>query len=125
MNWLFHNRDLAIKMSGMSIAQHRFADLLLTPEEKAEQKIPWRLPEELRVPYHFGYNNSSSLSTSYDRDVYLGLTQRDKSIYVDVLPEMAEFRWYPSDFEKLAHDQGVDKLYTSGGMDVWYVHALT
>jgi hypothetical protein len=124
MDWLFHNRNLDIKMSGMSIAQYRFADLLLTPEEKAEQKIPWRLPEELRVPYHFGYNNSSSLSTSYDKDVYLGLTQRDMSAYVDVLPEMAELRWYPSDFEKLEHDQGVDKLYTSGEFDVFYVHAL-
>jgi hypothetical protein len=124
MNWLFHNRDLDIKMSGMSIGQHRFADLLLTPEEKREQKIPRRLPEGLRVPFHFGYNNSSSLSTSYNEDVYLGLTQRDKSLYVDVLPEIAELRWYPSDFEKLEYDQGVDKLYSSGGMDVWYVHTF-
>ena len=123
MNWFFHNRDLAIKMSGMS-AQHRFADLLLTPEEKREQKIPWRLAEELRVPYHFGYNNYSSLSASYNKEVYLGLTQRDKSIYVDVLPEIAELRWYLNDFEKLEYDRGVDKLYTSGGFDVWYVHAL-
>jgi hypothetical protein len=123
MNWLFHNRNLDIKMSGMD-AQHRFADLLLTPEEKREQKIPWRLPEELRVPYHFGYDNHSSLSASYNEDVYLGRTQRDKSVYVDVFPEMAELRWYPRDFEKLEYDRGVDKLYTSGGMDVWYVHAL-
>ena len=123
MNWLFHNRNLDIKMSGISIAQHRFAALLLTPEEKREQKIPGRLPEELRVPYHFGYNNHSSLSASYNEEVYLGLTQRDKSIYVDVLPEIAELRWYPSDYEKLEHDLGVDKLYSSGGFDVWYVHA--
>ena len=124
MNWLFHNKDLNIKISGISIAQHRFADLLLTPEEKREQKIPRRLPEELRVPFHFGYDNHSSLSASYEKDVYLGLTQRDESIYIDVFPEIAELRWYPSDFEKLEHDRGVDKLYSNGGFDVWYVCTL-
>ena len=126
MNWFFHNRDLAIKISGISIAPGRFADLLLTPEEKRAQWLPWYwyLAEEAKAPYHFGYNNHSSLSASYNEDVYLGLTQRDKSIYIDVFPEIAELRWYLNDFEKLEHDRGVDKLYSSGGMDVWYVHAL-
>jgi hypothetical protein len=123
MNWLFHNKDLDIITSGISIGPGRFAELLLTPEEKREQKIPWRLPKELRVPFHFGYNNHSSLSASYNEEVYLGLTQRDKSVYVDAFPEMAEHRWYPRDFEKLEQDQGIDKLYTSGGFDVWYVPA--
>jgi hypothetical protein len=124
IDWLFKYRDLAIKMTGMSIAQYRFADLLLTPEEKAEQKIPWRLPEELRVPYHFGYNNPSSLSASYNEDVYLILTQRDESIYVDVFPEIAELRWHPNDFKRLKNDASLDKLYSNGGFDVWYIHAL-
>jgi hypothetical protein len=126
MNWLFHSRNLDIKISGISIAPGRFADLLLTPEEKRAQRFPgyWALAEEMKVPFHFGYNNHSSLSASYNENVYLGLTQRDKSIFVDVLPEIAELRWYLNDFEKLEYDRGVDKLYTSGGFDVWYVHAL-
>ena len=126
MNWLFHSRNLDIKITGISIAPGRFANLLLTPEEKRAQRLPgyWYLTEEAKAPFHFGYDNHSSLSASYNEDVYLGLTQRDKSIYADVLPEMAELRWYPSDFEKLEHDRGVDKLYSSGGFDVWYVHTL-
>ena len=124
MNWLFQNRDLDIKITSISIAQYRFSRLLLTPDELKAQKIPWQVPEELRVPRHFGYDNHSSLSASYEKDVYLGLTQKDKSVYVDVFPEMAECRWYPSDFEKLEYDRGVDKLYSSGEFDVWYIHHL-
>jgi len=124
MDWLFHNKDLDIKITSVSIAQYRFANLLLTPDEMKAQKIPWRLPEELRAPHHFGYDNHSSLSASYGKDVYLGLTQRDESIYVDVLPEIAELRWQPNDFEKLEHDRGVDRLYSSGEFDVWYVRTL-
>lgn len=124
MNWLFHNRDYDIKMTGISITPYRLANLLLTPEEQREQKVPWRLPEELTVPFHFGYDNHTSLSASYEKDVYLELMQRDKTIYVDTFPEMAEIRWYPSDFESLEDDVNLDKIYLNGGFDLWYIHAL-
>jgi hypothetical protein len=128
MKWYLYNRDFDIKITGISLTPYNFAKLLLTKDEREKMGPTGRLrqptPEELIVPFHFGYNNHSSLSTSYNIDAYLGLPQRVKSIYVDVYPEIAEYRWYPSDFEKLEHDPGLDKLYSSGGFDLWYIHAL-
>lgn len=122
MDWFFNNRDLQIEMSGISIAPGRFADLLLTPEEKINQGTYLKyLSEERIVPYHFGYNNHSSLSELYEKDTYLLITEKNKSYYLDVVPEMAKDRWYPSDFERLEIDWGVNKLYMNGEFDIWCV----
>jgi len=122
MDWFFNNRDFLIEISGISIAPGRFADLLLTLEEKRNQRIPWGyLSEEMIAPYHFGYNNHSSLSELYKKDTYLLITERDKSTYLDVFPEMAKYRWYPDDFERLESDWGVDKLYSNGEFYIWSI----
>jgi len=122
MQWFFNNRDLEIEISGISIAPGRFADLLLTPEEKRNQGIlSWYLSEKMMAPYHFGYNNHSSLSELYEKDAYLLITERDKSLYLDVYPELAKDRWYPSDFELLESDWGVDKLYSTGE---FYIYSI-
>lgn len=126
IDWFFNNRDLQIEISGISIAPGRFADFLLTPEEKKDQgSIPMYFLEETRAPYHFGYNNHLSLSELYKKDTYLLITERDKSIYLDVVPEMAEYRWYPCDFERLEIDWGVNKLYSNGEFDIWIIISNT
>ena len=122
MDWLFNNRNLDIDISGISIAPRRFADLLLTHEETIAQNVPYYLTTEQISPNHFGYDNNTFLSNSYENDIYLALTERDKMIYVDVYPDMAEFRWFVTDFEKLEYDSSVDKLYSNAGFDLWYVN---
>lgn len=125
MGWFVHNMDSRIGITGISIAPGRFADFLLTPEAKKNQIIPWYLSDEMKVSPHFGYNDHSSLSELYDKDVYLIIPRKNKSIYVDVVPEMAKDGWYPSDFDKLENDKGLDKLYMNGEFDVWYVNKNT
>ena len=122
MDWLFNHRNLDIDISGISIAPRRFADLLLTPEETIAQNVPYYLTTEQIAPNHFGYDNNIYLSNSYEKDIYLALTERDKTIYVDVYPEIAEFKWFSMDFEKLEYDTSVNKLYTNDGFDLWYVN---
>jgi len=75
-------------------------------------------------PYHFNYNNYTLLGESYTKSSYLTLNKQDRLLYTEVLPKIAEFRWYAKDFEKLEHDASVDKLYTNGGCDIRYIHAL-
>lgn len=122
MNWLFNNRNLDIDITGMTIAPKRLAELLLTSEEVRAQNVPYYLEGELIAPYHFGYDNDSLLSNSYEKDMYLALTDRDKSIYIDIFPEIAELRWTSTDFDKLEYDLSVDKLYSNDGFDIWYIN---
>jgi len=47
----------------------------------------------------------------------------DKVLYEEVYPEVRAFRFAPSDFEKLEHDPSVAKLYSNGGLDIYFIHA--
>ena len=51
------------------------------------------------------------------------LNKEDRLLYTEVWPEMARYRFYPQDFEKLEQDPNVDKLYISNGLDIWYIHS--
>lgn len=76
-------------------------------------------------PYHFNYNNSCYLGTGLSSDRYMILNKLDRHLYTDVWPEMAQYRWYLSDFIQLRSDSSVDRYYTNGETEIWYVHALS
>jgi len=76
-------------------------------------------------PYHFNYSNSNYAGTSFSSDQYMILNKLDRLQYVDVLPRMAQYRWYLSDFSRLPLDSSVDRYYTNGETEVWYIHALS
>jgi len=85
---------------------------------------PDYLELESWIPYHFGYDKYSMLGCSYLTDVYVVLTDLDRRLYVDVLPEIADIRMLPRDFVMLEHDPSVDKVYINGGLDVWCVESI-
>ncbi|MFZ2497814.1 MAG: hypothetical protein WAX23_03240 [Methanosarcina sp.] len=120
--WLFENRDLNTDITGINIAQFRFGDLLLTFEQARIQRLYWAIPDGLKVPYHFGYDNKSLLSNHYNQSLYMGIDEVDKLIYEDVFPEIAKIRWVPSDFEKLNWDSSLYKIYSSKKFEVFYIN---
>lgn len=111
MEWFFDTRNAktSLLVESLSEMMHRRGIIMRKLE----------LP-----PYHFNYNNCTALGESYTEDKYMALNKLDKLLYVEVWPEMAELRWYPSDYDKLEDDASLDKLYSNGGFDVWYVYAL-
>ena len=122
--WFFNNRDMQIEISGITFTPYRFADFLLDPEERKTQgSLPWSIWQNQRAPPHFGYNNHFSLSELYLKDTYLLITEKDKSTFSDVYPETTKDFWYPSDFERLESDYGLEKLYMNGEFDIWYINA--
>jgi hypothetical protein len=124
MSWFLHNRNTKVSISGRCIAPGRFADFLLTLDEREQQgNILWYIPKGLEPPSHFGYNNQSMLGQFYEEDVYLVLNEKDRMFYA-IYPEVTEYQLLPRDFVKLAEDPSVDHLYSNGGLDVWYVHAM-
>ncbi len=124
LDWFFDNKDTSIKITGISITVGRFADFLVPPDERsARRDIPVEaIPKELLAPYHFGYDKEPLLGKSYDESAYLILDEKDRVMYKDVFPEIENLRYSPADFEKLEQDQSVDKLYSSNGFDIYYIH---
>lgn len=125
MYWLLNNRDVDVQITGISVAPYRFVDLL-SPSEIERQNIPlWSIPEYLKIPSnHFGYNDTNSmLSKYYGSDVYLVILDKDKSIYVDIFPEMAKIRWTLDDFERINTDISVNKIYCDKELTVYRINS--
>jgi len=122
MKYYFESRDVSIPVSGITVAPGRFADVFLTPKEKIVQHLPnYLLLNQGKAPWHFGYDRFPSISTSYNRETNLIITQRDKGIYTDYFPDLAQYRFTVHDFERLNDDSGISHLYSNGGFDLWNI----
>jgi len=120
MDWLLHKRDITTDiLPGLKVSPEQFAWFLLTQDEHNNQR--GSLLVDLRLPYHFGYDNYKTLGQQFAEGTYMVLTDRDKSIYKDIYPEMAKIRFLPQDFEMVNSDITMDKLYTNTGSDVYSV----
>jgi hypothetical protein len=127
MDWFLHNGNSKENHTYLSETAFRFADLLLTPDERSKRTdISYSLVNhtELKIPFHFGYDKSEYFGSSYQQNLYFVVNQLDRSIYQDVYPEMAKIRFEPQDFSQLETDPSVDKLYTNAGFDTFFIHGL-
>jgi hypothetical protein len=119
MDFFFDHRNVTVPVTGLTAAPGRFSEMLLTPEERTAQRLRSRyLAEKDLVPWHFGYDRFPSVIFSYDQTTDLILTQRDKIIYTDYVPDMAKYRFLPRDFDRLDHDSGASLIYSNGGFDL-------
>jgi len=123
MDWFLHKKDTSIGSVQVHLLSSRYADLLLTPEEKERHEDIQGWFTFSRPPFHFGYPNYTTLGAFYAEDNYMVLGELDKVTYEEIMPQMAEFRFARGDFERLEHDPSLDKLYTNGEFDVWFIHA--
>lgn len=97
---------------------YRFADAILgNAEEDKRTDIEHSAPI---IPDHFDYVNHSTLGESYKKDKYAVIPKMDKIIYYTVWEAIGRF--YKEDFKRLESDESVDKLYSNGECDVWYIH---
>jgi len=124
MAYIYEHRDVDVPLSGITVAPGRFAHALLTPEERVVQRLPMYFENQV-APWHFGYDNYSTISSVYHEETDLAIKPADKIIYVDYFPDMAQYRFSTQDFERLENDPGVALLYTNGEFDHWRVTVVT
>ncbi len=126
MGWLFNDGEYNMSITSLNLAPYRFADSLLTPDEGKKWRLirlyPADYPELLKVPYHFGYDNYTSVQDYFKINFYLIITEMDRSIYTDIYPDMAKHRFEAGDFDKLGSDPALNKVYSNNEFDVWYRH---
>ena len=124
MEYVYGHRDVTTPLSGITVAPGRFADALLTPEERSIQRLSRYLDDEDKAPWRFGYDMDSSISSIYSRETDLVIVPKDKVIYVDLFPDMAQHRFTSQDFERLKIDPGVDFIYSNGEFDFFKITAM-
>jgi hypothetical protein len=117
MTNFFKYRNISVPFNGISLYVWRLDDLLLTPEQRDIQKIP-DYENIIHPPWHFGYDHYSSIASSYGTETDLILDKHDQSIYTDYFPDMAKFRYYPREFNRVKNDPGTNHVYSNGEFDL-------
>jgi hypothetical protein len=120
---LSHN-DTSIKLVDYYPVGMRSFWYLMAGEDEKRSLGASRLIWEPSIPYHFGYDSNSYFGSSYNEDRYMVVNTRFRKLYTDVFPDMAGQRFLTSDFLRLEDDFSLDKVYTNGELDSWYVHGL-
>lgn len=121
IGWFLDNGDMNGSTTSMNLILYRYAHYLLTPEEQKAWRLPIDAPPELIIPYHFNYDQSSTLAEYFPHNTSIVTSLRDESIYTDIYPQMAKYRFSPQDFQNLSADRSIEKVYTNDEMDIWYV----
>lgn len=121
MDLLLHSKG-KMPITALSISPRRYADALLTKDERSKTKVNWSISDELKIPFHFGYNDNINLGDYYDENIYMVLTYRDRILYKEVFPEIAHIRFTDDDFDKLDVDNSLTKFYENGCFDSYYIH---
>ena len=123
MDWFLKQKDVTIYSAGWYFAPYRYADFLLTPEER-QTRNDFSIYVTKDLPFHFGYDQYNKLGSYFSSDIYVVLRDLNRKVYTEVYPGMADIRLLPSDFSKLDQDPTVNKLYENGGFEVYYVNAV-
>lgn len=118
MEYVYDHRDVTTPLTGISVAPGWLANALLTQEERTIQRLPPHFEGQDRLPWHFGYDTHSSLSSVYGKETDLAIIPQDRVLYTEIFPNMAQHRFTNQDFERLKIDHGVDAIYSNGEFDL-------
>ena len=129
MNWFLNKKDIHLDQTSLTVNTYRWASMFLTPQERSKRSdilYPGAdIPTNLLIPWHFGYDQMQNLGQFYDSDIYMILSERCRLIYQKTWPEMAKIRFQNEDFSRVEEDTSIDKLYSNGGLDIYYVHSTS
>ncbi len=128
--WFLVNTIPYIKFEGFAVAPWQFLWLLSNkPQNGTSARVDLiRYPDmqtysHETVPWHLGYNNHIRMGETVTENRYVVFSQLSKRVYVDVYPEIASRRIQPQDFDKMENDTTLNKLFSNGGYDIWYLTA--
>ena len=112
--WLISQKNSEVKV--LSFVGKRIPTMFLGKEEANRQARIWRNTQ----PDHFGYDQFDSLGESFTEDRYMLLSKWDRQLYVDGAWSVVG-RFKQADYNKLESDKSVNRLYTTGEMEAWWV----
>lgn len=118
--WLFENRDPDHLIDEQGIRQYRFYHLYYGTNQP-DETVRWG---GATPPDHYNYTVNERLGQSYDDDRYLLLPKAGRITYPERFPDYREqWRFLPSDFERLEADRSVNRVYDNGEVNVYLVES--
>jgi hypothetical protein len=121
VHWFFNYKNVPDLYIGMGHL-NRFSDAIYGHSQSREREV-FSTFYHSGIPDHFGYANHTTLGESYAQDRYMVISKQDKALYVEVYPEIGRFN--DIDFERVEDDSTVDRLYSNGELDVFFVKGIS
>lgn len=122
-NWILEQRCYDVRIIGMGVPTPiRFAHASRGIRGVGEvRNLPSIGSVDWTVPDHFNYTQYSTLGESFTEDRYMMLREEFLiRIYTELWPQVGRFE--QNDFVMLRNDPSVNQLYSSGGMEIWFVN---
>lgn len=117
MTTFFDTRNVSIATLDIALSEGGFFSAIYGNNV---QKI--NVTDSLPVD-HFGYENNTSLSASYNSSQYLLLNDLGAHYYEYIYPQFVDrWRFTPEDFQKVELDKGVDRVYSNGALTVYLIN---
>lgn len=98
-HWFLDEQNSGFDISTISVELYRM-EYILTPSEINYHDV-------MKAPYNFNLE-------AIQNDTYLLITERDRSIYEDVFPNLSGIRWSTEDFQKINVEDRMNMVYSSG-----------
>lgn len=119
MDWTFNNQNKSLSTVERSGSmQHRFSDALYGRLRRHE----YLTYDDVRVPDHFGYNETRMLGNIYDEKTYLIIPMSERIFYPEIYPEYEEYwRFTPEDYSRLEKDLSVNRVYDNGEYNTYII----
>ena len=116
--WLLNYKNSSTTCAEIMSPVYRLADGILG-QHSARDRID--IQSSTSIPDNFNYTSNTYLGNSYTEDKYSMITKFDTVIYDTVWKNVGRF--HAEDFEKLNFDSTVDKMYSNGETNVYYIHS--
>lgn len=116
--WYLVNDLQTAPLQEYGTSLYRFEDAMVNSDAGTVPR------EATPPPDGFNYSVHGTLGASYDEDVFLVVTDRGREFYPNAYPGYEEdWRFQPTDFERLSQDPTVSHIYSNSEFDIYYVEA--
>lgn len=118
--WFIHYHNKEVLTTHILSPLYRFTDGVVGPTER--NAIFGSIYNHTNVPDHFNYHRMNKLGESYSEDKYMMITMFDTVVYDTVWSRVGRFS--SLDFDRLLKDTSVEKLYSNGETEIFFIHTV-
>lgn len=120
--WALNYKNIDVNYTYITTSPpRRIADYVIGHSERKSRKDFLYQGVKSQIPDHFNYSYYEKVGDSYDEDKYAVIHKLDRIVYSTVWKNVGRFS--DTDFIYMERDSTVEKLYSNGECDVYYIHS--